>query len=90
MLGRRFCVLQRQRGASPAANQDAGLIRSVNRRLEHRARPSHGANLRELEGIGGFRAVVELAAVHAPNGAFHASDGWIVFAAPVFYDAGIC
>ena len=25
-LGRRFCVLQRQRGASPAANQDAGLI----------------------------------------------------------------
>ena len=25
-LGRRFCVLQRQRGASPAANQDAGSI----------------------------------------------------------------
>ena len=24
--GRRFCVLQRQRGASPAANRDAGLI----------------------------------------------------------------
>ena len=24
--GRRFCLLQRQRGASPAANQDAGLI----------------------------------------------------------------
>ena len=23
--GRRFCVLQRQRGASPAANRDAGL-----------------------------------------------------------------
>ena len=25
-LGQRFCVLQRQSGASPAANQDAGLI----------------------------------------------------------------